>query len=264
MGWVQPSRMIILILRGRVRLGAEGGVKKVSLFFFSFQGPFRREGKRIIERWLPSYSYSKGWPIPQLLKGSSIYLQVLGMKNQNTGVNILYGELSVRICDPIQNSAPRIPLVFDFYLPDTCKPGGGDRSMGGNSVRFWIAVASLHGGTVATRNITVLCSVVPCKVCSITVLAFSSFLVLRSYYYPLVFLASLFGYVSGGADALADLISEFPGMVDQYCSLPEDGVETFLSPNHATGNVHAAGCPPWRIVNINRYRHVPPLAPPPT
>jgi len=136
--------------------------------------------------------------------------------------------------------------------------------MGGNSVRFWIAVASLHGGTVATRNITVLCSVVPCKVCSITVLAFSSFLVLRSYYYPLVFLASLFGYVSGGADALADLISEFPGMVDQYCSLPEDGVETFLSPNHATGNVHAAGCPPWRIVNINRYRHVPPLAPPPT
>lgn len=218
MGWVQPSRMIILILRGRVRLGAEGGVKKVSLFFFSFQGPFRREGKRIIERWFPSYSYSKGWPIPQLLKGSSIYLS----------------------------------------------QGGGDRSMGGNSVRFWIAVASLHGGTVATRNITVLCSVVPCKVCSITVLAFSSFLVLRSYYYPLVFLASLFGYVSGGADALADLISEFPGMVDQYCSLPEDGVETFLSPNHATGNVHAAGCPPWRIVNINRYRHVPPLAPPPT
>jgi len=217
-GWVQPSRMIILILRGRVRLGAEGGVKKVSLFFFSFQGPFRREGKRIIERWFPSYSYSKGWPIPQLLKGSSIYLS----------------------------------------------QGGGDRSMGGNSVRFWIAVASLHGGTVATRNITVLCSVVPCKVCSITVLAFSSFLVLRSYYYPLVFLASLFGYVSGGADALADLISEFPGMVDQYCSLPEDGVETFLSPNHATGNVHAAGCPPWRIVNINRYRHVPPLAPPPT
>lgn len=74
MGWVQPSRMIILILRGRVRLGAEVGVKKVSLFFFSFQGPFRREGKRIIERWLPSYSYSKGWPIPQLLEGSSIYL----------------------------------------------------------------------------------------------------------------------------------------------------------------------------------------------
>ena len=72
------------------------------------------------------------------------------------------------------------------------------------------------------------------------------------------------GYVSGGADALADLISEFPGMVDQYCSLPEDGVETFLSPNHATGNVHAAGCPLWRIVNINCYRHVPPLAPPPT
>jgi len=48
------------------------------------------------------------------------FLQVPGMKNQNTGVNILYGELSVRICDPIQNSAPRIPLVFDFYLPDTC------------------------------------------------------------------------------------------------------------------------------------------------
>jgi len=48
-------------------------------------------------------------------------IQVPGMKNQNTGVNILYGELSVRICDPIQNSAPRIPLVFDFYLPDTCK-----------------------------------------------------------------------------------------------------------------------------------------------
>ena len=42
------------------------------------------------------------------------------MKNQNTGVNILYSELSVRIYDPIQNSAPRIPLVFDFYLPDTC------------------------------------------------------------------------------------------------------------------------------------------------
>ena len=78
----------------------------------------------------------------------------------------------------------------------------------------------------------------------------SSFFVLRSYYYPqftrLVFLASLFGYVSGGADALVDLISEFPCMVDQYCSLPEDGVETSLSPNHATRNVHAAGCPPRR------------------
>jgi len=41
------------------------------------------------------------------------------MKNQNTGANILYGELSVRICDPMQNSAPKIPPVFDFYLPDT-------------------------------------------------------------------------------------------------------------------------------------------------
>ena len=50
-------------------------------------------------------------------------IQVPGMKNQNTGVNILYGELSVRICDPIQNSAPRIPLVFDFYSScrDVCE-----------------------------------------------------------------------------------------------------------------------------------------------
>ena len=51
---------------------------------------------------------------------ATVPVQVPGMKNQNTGVNILHGELSVRICDPIQNSAPRIPLVFDFYLPDTC------------------------------------------------------------------------------------------------------------------------------------------------
>ena len=74
-----------------------------------------------------------------------------GSSNTSFQVVVLYG---------LDDSLVTQTIIYEF------EQGGGregDRSMGGNSVRFWIAAASLHGGTVTTRIIIVLCSIAPAQ-----------------------------------------------------------------------------------------------------